>query len=264
MKGYTLIEVLIAVLIVSIIMTVTMGYLVMIQRQTTIIDQHQQQLQKAVLAKHLLGPPIENAGYKGCLLKLPHKPHPFWQIKASGNTIQALTVSHLWPLHFSRSSSQHIDVEQLHPKIHQGDQLLLTDCQKRHWLTVTHVSPDFQHHQQILTIKKPLPSQNLPKLYLWQTIHLSIKPSHVNDTKALFRQVNHNQSQEVLPGLVAITGQCLTSSQQWLPCQNLTWTQLRAIHLTLTLKANHQRPSVSKRRIQLKRQFHGYAQYKVS
>lgn len=261
MKGYTLIEALIAVIIVSIIMTITVSYLVMVQRQTTIIDQHQQQLQKAVLAKHILGPAIANAGYKGCLLKLKHQPGPLWQVKGSSTTIQELTVSHLWPLHFSRATQRHLDVKQLHPKIHQGDQLVLTDCHKQHWLIVAHVSRDFHDHQQILTFKNELPTKHVSKLYLWQTIQFSVKSSRVNTTKALFRQVNQHQSQEVLPGLAAIKAQCLTKSQQWQACtKGFKLTDLQAIHLKLTLQVNQQLDSVSERHIQLTRQLHGYAQ----
>ena len=262
MKGYTLLETLLAVFIVSIIILVLMGYLNFINKTMTHIHKHQQQWRKAVTAKHLLQTPLENAGFTGCINHLQHKPHPFWQIKQQNNgTINVIEVSHLWPLSLTDITGDRIQIHQIHPRIYESDQLILTDCQHQSiWLTVSHVSVDFNHKRQIIIIQNaPQLDQKQLHLYLWQTIQLSVESSHVMDGNGLYRQVNNGQHKEILPGINRITGQCLGRSQNWQACKHFKkLTSIRAIRLNLALRASNQPSTMKSRHIQIKSTIHGY------
>lgn len=262
MKGYTLIEIVATLIIVGLIMMTLMGYLRVTHQQLSFIKQHTQQTKKAVLAKHLLTPAISNTGFTGCLTSLHNQPSPFWQIQVEKNKVKQIQVSHLWPLDLQENASNSITINQLHPRINKGDRLVLTDCHQQKWLTVTHVSVDFSHNQQLVTVDNAVPTiKSQQHLYLWQTIRFTIAPSKIASIHALYRQVNHGQRQEVLSGIESIQAQCQNANQQWQSCRYIHHvSQLKAVALTLTIQSKQVRSAVKARQLQLIIPVHGYEQ----
>lgn len=258
MKGFTLLETLLALLVTSILMLVIISYLKLAHHEMTTIEKRQQQWHKAVVAKHLLAPALGNAGFTGCIDQLKYQPQSFWRVESQGDRIQAITVSHLWPLPFDYDSPNRLVIPQLHPRISEQDQLILTDCHHQHWLRVSHVSVDFKHQQQIITTQHAFSIGQYWQLYLWQTIRFSIAPSRINPGMALYRRVNHHQRQAILSGVANMRGQCLNNNSVWSSCNQLQISQAEAIHLQLTLRTNQQNLSMPSRHIDFIQRLHGY------
>jgi len=247
MKGFTLLELLLACFISSLLALLLIAMIVAWQKESHLQSALLELQENAQFAQHLLTQEIMPAGFISCqdfndilyLNQSIEKISAENSLKISNDAIYVKKLQPQLANTFEKSHDNMIVINSLSPQFKANDEILLTDCQKSVVAAVQQVSIAILKQQQTLYLKENLPFHFATGTLIGrlQQDRFYLAPSRIKNTLALFQETNQKRS-EVLSDVVAWQIDVYLD-HHWLAATSVqSWGKVKALQIDLLLRSS--------------------------